>query len=576
MIRPDEIAQTIIGILSVQSVYALVLFPLVWGLVKCCRGKYPLWQYGLWFLILLRLVLPPDMASPWSAGHLIRSITPNFISQQFFASPNAHPILSDNQNQYAATLSNAVILGVKKSSMLVPQIDSRPATVSHSTSQEWFYLIVFSSWLLVAGFLLVQFFRKRRRFWKIAGKGRTIKDPVVLDIVQIWQRQLHIRRKIKVKAVSSGLPSFTMGFFRPVVVLPEQLISKVGSAALEHVLAHELVHVKRWDDLAICLQELVRIVYFFHPLVWFIMPRLTWTREAACDVTVLSQGTLSPGTYGKQMLAFLRSQALPEKPLRCLAEFTAAAREIAFRLKQIQEKEDNMKTHTLKIYLTLLFLGIFLLPMAPVVSSNQVKTAKNQSKPASQVQDQNSSQMADNAFTQYVLRCVPCQNPKEVTQIIWGDRITEDFQKKDFSHLVSLTDCDIVEDIGNGRKAYVFYLLAGSRQGLFRPNYHFVKEQGKLILIYKSPNTSTFAMDRPKANGRYEIVEGWRADLFDGNIDDRVNLSWASRIWFWTGTQYLPAYTDYTVKDTSAPSLLGTRRVWEKNIQALYEAASRM
>ena len=235
-----------------------------------------------------------------------------------------------------------------------------------------------------------------------------------------------------------------------------------------------------------------------------------------------------------------------------------------------------MKTHTLKIYLTLLFLGIFLLPMAPVVSSNQVKTAKNQSKPASQVQDQNSSQMADNAFTQYVLRCVPCQNPKEVTQIIWGDRITEDFQKKDFSHLVSLTDCDIVEDIGNGRKAYVFYLLAGSRQGLFRPNYHFVKEQGKLILIYKSPNTSTFAMDRPKANGRYEIVEGWRADLFDGNIDDRVNLSWASRIWFWTGTQYLPAYTDYTVKDTSAPSLLGTRRVWEKNIQALYEAASRM
>ena len=576
MIHPDEIAQTIIGILSVQSVYALVLFPLVWGLVKCCRRRYPLWQHGLWFLILLRLVLPPDIASPLSAGHLIRSITPNFISQQFFAFPNAHPILSDNQNQYAATLSNAITLGVQKSSMLVPEIDSRPATSSHSTSQEWFYLIVFSSWLVVAGFLLVQFLRKRRRFWKIAGKGRTIKDPVVLDIVQAWQRQLHIRRRIKVKAVASGLPSFTMGLFRPVVVLPEHLISKVGSAALEPVLAHELVHVKRWDDLAICLQELVRIVYFFHPLVWFVMPRLTWTREAACDVTVLSQGTLSPGTYGKQMLAFLRSQALPEKPLRCLAEFTAAAREIAFRLKQIQEKENNMKTHTLKIFIPLLFLGIFLLPMAPVVSSNQVNTTKIQSKPASQIQDQDSSQMADNAFVQYVLRCVPCQNPKEVTNIIWGDLITEDFQEKDFSHLVSLTDCDIVEDIGNGRKAYVFYLLTGSRQGLYRTNFHFIKEQKKLMFLYKSRNVSSYATDRLKVNGRYEIEEGWRADLFDRIFDDRVNLAWASRIWFWTGTQYLPAYTDYIVKETTDPSLLGTKRVWEKDIQSLYEASSRM
>ena len=421
-------------------------------------------------------------------------------------------------------------------------------------------------------YALVQFIRKRRRFWKIAEKGRTIKNPVVLDIVKTWQRQLHIRRRIKVKVVAKGLPSFTMGMFRPVVVLPENLISKVGSAALEPVLAHELVHIKRWDDLAVCLQELVRIVYFFHPLVWFVMPRLTWTREAACDATVLSQGTLSPGIYGKQMLAFLRSQTLPEKPLRYLAEFTAAAREIAFRLKQIQEKEDNMKTHTLKIYLAVLFLGVFLLPMAPVVSSNQVNTVKTQSKPASQIQDQDSSQMADNAFTQYVLRCVPCQNPKEVTHIIWGDLITKDFQKNDFSHLVSLTDCDIVENIGNGRKAYVFYLLAGSRQGLYRPNYHFVKEQGKLILIYKSRNTSIYAMDRPKANGRYEIEEGWRADL----LDDRVNLSWASRIWFWTGTQYFPAYTDYIIKDTSDPSLSGTRRVWEKNTQSLYEAASRM
>ncbi len=576
MIRPDEIAQTVIGILLIQSVYAMVLFPLVWGLIKCCRGKYPLWQHGLWFLILLRLVLPPDMASPWSAGHLIRSITPNIIFQPILAFPITHSTLSDNQNQYVTTPSNAVIRRVQKSTGLFPAVDSSPAKFSQPTSQEWFYRIIFSSWMVAASFLLVQFLRKRRRFWKIARKGRTIEDSVVLDIVQTWRRKLHIRRRIEVKAVALGAPSFTMGLFRPVVVLPEHLLSKAGSTALEPVLAHEIVHVKRWDDLSICLQELVRIVYFFHPLVWFVMPRLTWTREAACDATVLSQGTFSPGTYGKQMLAFLRSQVLPEKPLRCLAEFAAAAKEIAFRLKQIQEKENDMKTPTLKIYLALLVLGLFLLPMAPVVSSNQVNTAETITKPASQTQNEGSRQMTNNAFVQFILRCAPCQNPKEVTHIIWGNLINEDFQEKDFSHLVSLTDCDIVEDIGDGRKAYVFYLLADSRKGLYRPNFHFVKEQEKLIPIYKSHNTSIYAINRPKANGRYEIEEGWRADLFDGFFDERVNLAWASRIWFWTGTQYRPAYTDYIIEDATDPSLLGTKREWYKDSQSLYEAAARM
>jgi len=575
MIHPDEIAQTVFGILSVQSVYALVLFPLVWGLVKCCRGRYPRWQHGFWFLILLRLVLPPDMAAPWSAGHLVRSITPNIISQPFLSFPNAPPIFLDNQNPYAAPLFNAVILDAQNSPGMIQGIDSRPATVPSSTAREWFYLIIFSGWLAVVSFLLVQFFRNRRLFWKIAGKGRSIKDSVVLDVVQTWRRRLHIRRRVKVKAVALGIPSFTMGLFRPVVVLPEHLISKVGSAALEPVLAHELVHVKRWDDLAVCLQELVRIVYFFHPLVWFVMPRLTWTREAVCDATVLSQGTLSSGAYGKQMLALLRNQALPEMPLRGLAKFTAAAREIAFRLKQIQKKEDNMKSHTLKIYLAILVLGLFLLPMAPVVSSNQVNTAETISEPASQARDQDSRQMVDNALIQYILRCVPCQNPKEVSRIIWGDHIKENFQKEDFSRLVSATDFDIVENIGNGQKAYVFYLLAGSRQGLYRPNFHFVKEQKKLMLLYKSRNASSYATDRPKVNGRYEIEEGWRADLFDGIFDDRIKLAWVSRVWFWTGTKYLTAYTDYTVKDTTDPSLLGTRRVWDKYTQSLYETSSR-
>ena len=112
---------------------------------------------------------------------------------------------------------------------------------------------------------------------------------------------------------------------------------------------------------------------------------------------------------------------------------------MAFRLKQIKTKEVNMNPHTTKIYLTVLLLGLFLLPMSPVVASNQGNTAETLSEPALLVQNQDSQQMADSELIQYILRCVPCQNPKEVSRIIWGDLITEDFQEEDFSRLVSAT-----------------------------------------------------------------------------------------------------------------------------------------
>jgi beta-lactamase regulating signal transducer with metallopeptidase domain len=572
MIRPDEIAQAVLAILLLNSCYALVLFPLIWGLAKCCRGRYPRWQHGLWFLILLRLVLPSDMATPWSASQLIRTLTPHTVPHQYLAFPYESRILRDHQKPLSATISDSFVLDGLNPSGMVKTINGTRATVPSPALLKWFCLIICLAYFLVVTLLLVLFLLTRRRFWKTAKQGKAVQDPVVLDIIRDWRRRLHIRRAIEVKAVVSDLPTYTLGLFRPVIVLPEHLVCSSGNSVLEPMLAHELVHVKRWDDLAICLQELVKIFYFFHPVVWFIMPRLIWTREAVCDGTVLSHGTISPRTYGKQLIAIDRDQAFPEQSTRALAGFTSVARGIAFRLNHIQ-KEDNMKTHPLIVYLTVLILGLFLLPMAPVASSNQANTMDDLQ--VSQDQNQNRHPMANNALTQYILQCVPCQNPEEVSRIIWGDFISEDFQEDDFSRLVSATDCDIVENIGDGRKAYVFYLLSGSRKGAYRPNFHFTMKQDRLKLLFKSRNLSTYVTDRSKVNGRYEIEEGWRADLFDGINDDRVNLAWGSTVWFWSGTQYLKAYTEYTIQEATEPSLLGTKREWEKDNQSAYEAAPR-
>jgi beta-lactamase regulating signal transducer with metallopeptidase domain len=552
MIGSGDIAFGVVRFLGVQSLYAMVLFPLVLIMVKGCRGRHPGIQHGLWLLILLRLVLPPDMAAPWSAGHLIRSVVPHALSSD----PLVSPVLRTAKH--------------RPQPRIAPPADSRPHPERHPENHgkraeplslselRRPALVVFGVWLMTAGLLLAQFCSKRRRYWRMARQARAVQDSAAQAILRDWCRRLDIRRPVSLRAAASDVPAFAIGLRRPMVVVPGQLVSAGRTAALEPVLAHELVHVKRRDDLAICLQELIRILYFFHPLAWFAATRLSWTREAMCDAAVLSHGTLSPSTYGRQLLARNRGQTLPSGPTRALARFTAAARAMAFRLNHIK-KEGAMRSQPLRGFLAVVFMGLFLLPMAPVASSDSAAPTG----------------AMDDALIQYVLNCVPCKNPEDVSQAVWGHLITEDFSAKDAAHLVALTDFDTLKDIGDGRKAHVFYLLSGSGRGVYRHNFHFVKTGEEMGLIFKSRRSATYATDRPRVNGRYEIEEGWRADLSGDIDDDRVTLAWAARVWFWTGDRYLPAYTETTIAAAADASLLGTTREWNPETRSAYEAAPR-
>ncbi|MEM8800537.1 MAG: M56 family metallopeptidase, partial [Pseudomonadota bacterium] len=69
-------AEGLLALLGQQALYASVLAVLVFALIKVAKFKNPVWSYGLWTLVLVRLVLPVDLASPvslraafdWAAG----------------------------------------------------------------------------------------------------------------------------------------------------------------------------------------------------------------------------------------------------------------------------------------------------------------------------------------------------------------------------------------------------------------------------------------------------------------------------------------------------------------------------
>lgn len=82
-----------------------------------------------------------------------------------------------------------------------------------------------------------------------------------------------------------------LGIIRPALLWPADLSARLTDAQLEAVLAHELCHVRRRDNAAALVQVVVEILFWFHPVVWWVGARLVSERERACDEEVLQMGT---------------------------------------------------------------------------------------------------------------------------------------------------------------------------------------------------------------------------------------------------------------------------------------------
>ena len=100
-------------------------------------------------------------------------------------------------------------------------------------------------------------------------------------------------------AISAPLPVLTssaplepglIGIFRPVLMLPDGIQARLSPQEMDAILAHELCHFRRRDNLTAAVHMLVESLFWFHPLVWWLGRRLMNERERACDEAVLDAG----------------------------------------------------------------------------------------------------------------------------------------------------------------------------------------------------------------------------------------------------------------------------------------------
>ena len=100
----------------------------------------------------------------------------------------------------------------------------------------------------------------------------------------------HVAGRFEVRTTPALVEPALVGIVRPVLLLPRGIVEHLSPAQLDAVLAHELSHWRRRDNLTAAVHMLVEAVFWFHPFVWWVGARLVEERERACDEAVLRDG----------------------------------------------------------------------------------------------------------------------------------------------------------------------------------------------------------------------------------------------------------------------------------------------
>ncbi len=288
------------------AISSLPLFLLVGGITWFARRSLSARaRFALWTLVLVRMVLPFSVETPFGLGMfvnhwLVEELAPVAESKDLSVELAQPGDLGHGPQPY----SDSGIEPGEQSSW-----DWRSALIT------LFSLGLPGVSLLLAGWLLAASLRLAYR----VRHGLEPNDPAWNELLEQGRKEFSVRVPVRLRVLPNWTTPATMGFFRPVIILPEDAAS-LSRSELQHVLWHELAHVKRGDTAWNFLWIAARCFQWWNPCFWVTQRAWLAERELACDALVMQHlGAEAAIDYGRTLLQFLErlsqspkfSQAVP-------------------------------------------------------------------------------------------------------------------------------------------------------------------------------------------------------------------------------------------------------------------------
>jgi len=224
-------------------------------------------QYAIWFILILRLLLPITPSSNLS----IYNYVPSYESTMMNI-----PIVFQNIDKFNNN-------GEELSSISLEKSESK--VVNYLTTVKEVMPFI---WICGVFIIASAIFISNEVFFKRIKKYPRIEDKNVLNLFNDCKILMKISKNICLVKTNDIKTPCVLNFIKPIILIPENSLEECNLTHLKYVFLHELAHVKRKDIFINYVVSFLCIIYWFNPLIWYGFHKMREDREICCDSLALS------------------------------------------------------------------------------------------------------------------------------------------------------------------------------------------------------------------------------------------------------------------------------------------------
>lgn len=305
--------KTVISLSFMGSIVALLIVMIKQLFNNRLSAK---WHYYIWFLLILRLIIPYNLQSNFSIFNLFssaqRSIQllqnnilnkDNSIKEQDHSNENLQnkAINNDSTKEINSNLKDKVTIGnsinkeiYKNNTMDISIVSNNRSAISSYLAGIWFIGILT---------IIIYVITVNMRLQRIGEKGSKWERDNITQLLQQCKKEMKVKGDISIIINNENKAPYLLGLLKPKIFIFSGIIDEFSMKEIRYIFLHELAHVKRKDILINWTIILVQAIHWFNPVIWYALNRMKLDCEIACDETVLNSISFTERiSYGQTII----------------------------------------------------------------------------------------------------------------------------------------------------------------------------------------------------------------------------------------------------------------------------------
>jgi beta-lactamase regulating signal transducer with metallopeptidase domain/DUF4097 and DUF4098 domain-containing protein YvlB len=340
------------------------------------RWAWPQLRYALWLMVLIKLILPPTISLSTSVTSGLEPLAKQIVAQENRRenlNPATATILANFENSVAEspaeTLSSRDVVTEQQPIVVFTgseNVAGESLSASHIRPiwQVYAMAVWLAGMLILGGWLILKLLHLRKADRRLATTA-SLPESFYTAIARC-AKSLGLCRVPKVVLTRKVECPAVFGVVRPVLLMPVGYLSKMTRKDTEHMLLHELAHIKRGDLWVHGFYMLLQVVYWYNPLLWLVRSQMHHLRELCCDATVARLLKERISEYRQTLIDVARRfLTKPTEPGLGLLGLFEDTNRLLVRLNWLKKETWRyQKMKKLTIITTIALMFAFVLPMA--------------------------------------------------------------------------------------------------------------------------------------------------------------------------------------------------------------------